>query len=54
MYGDLEKIHEWLLGGGRRGHGDAKILQPSGRTTRAQKRTGAIVAVETPTNKKRR
>jgi len=54
MYGAPEKIHEWLLGGGRRGHGDARILQPSGRPTRAQKRTGAIVAFETPMKKKRR
>ena len=54
MYGAPEKIHEWLLVGGRKGHSNAKILQPSGSTTRAQKRTGAIAAFATPMKKRRR
>ena len=51
MYGAPEKIHEWLLVRGRKGHADVKILQPCGFTTRGQKNTGAIAAFGTPIKK---
>ena len=54
MYGAPEKIHEWLLVGGCKGHSNAKILQLFGFTILVQKRTGAIGAFESLTNKKRR
>ena len=39
-----EKIHVWLLQGGRKRRKSRAILQPSGNTTHSQKRTGNLLA----------
>ena len=41
-YGAPEKLNTWLLQGGRKKRPREDILQPSGATTRAQKKVGSL------------
>lgn len=51
-FGAPDKLHTWLLHGGRKRRAKTDILQPSGFATKAQKKTGSLSTF--PASKKRR